>query len=297
MSPRGRSVQLRARETWETVADLLPPEAIDSAVLLERYVDVRDRDLRGRQRRFVVESERCVRRFLRSDAGPCESLLLTPVRLGAIGELVGRHAPDSTLFVADEATMTALVGYRQHGGVLAMGVRGWHPPPAADALRSIAATGPVALVVAERVVQVDNVGTLFRNAACFGAAGVLLDDACADPLLRKTIRFSTGHVFDVAWGQSRDLASDLDRLRALDILTVAVEQDERSRPLRDLPRRDRVALVLGNEASGLSAAARAACDAIVRIPSLPADEDGRERSLNVGVASAVALYEWRRLRD
>ncbi len=40
----------------------------------------------------------------------------------------------------------------------------------------------------------ENLGALFRNAAAFGVAGVLLDPTCADPLYRRSVRVSLGHV-------------------------------------------------------------------------------------------------------
>ena len=43
----------------------------------------------------------------------------------------------------------------------------------------------------------ENLGALFRNAAAFGVDGVLLDPTCADPLYRRCVRVSMGHVLRV----------------------------------------------------------------------------------------------------
>jgi tRNA G18 (ribose-2'-O)-methylase SpoU len=146
------------------------------------------------------------------------------------------------------------------------------------------------LLVANGVVQVDNIGGLFRTAACLGADAVLLDDACADPLLRKSIRFSMGRVFDLPWGVSRGLVDDLGRLRALHVHCAALELVPGARPVEDLAVDTPLAIVVGSETRGIDPAVLAACDAAYAIPARPPDEDGEARSLNVGVAAAIALY-------
>ena len=59
------------------------------------------------------------------------------------------------------------------------------------------------LVAAEHLVDVDNVGSCFRNARAFGAAALLLDERCPDPLYRKAVRTSLGTVLEVPWAQAR----------------------------------------------------------------------------------------------
>lgn len=280
------------------LASLLPPDRRDLQELLARFDDVRDRDLRGRDHRFVVEGERVVRRFLR---GPfrCESLLTTRDALARIQVLAEAHlratgSPRLVAFVGSDPLLASISGYRLHGGCLAMGIRSWWPPPSSALVARWAerpADEPLRCVIAEGVVQVENIAALFRSGAAFGVDGILLDERCADPLLRKTIRFSMGRVFDVAWGSSRDLMMDLRALRAGGFSVVGVELTDRSLPLRELRPGRRTALVVGAEGNGLSDEVLAECETVVRIPARPADEDGEARSLNVGVAASIALYE------
>jgi tRNA G18 (ribose-2'-O)-methylase SpoU len=138
--------------------------------------------------------------------------------------------------------------------------------------------------VLENVADPDNVGSLFRNAAAFGAGGVLLSPGGGDPLYRKALRASMGATLEVpfaragAWpGVLRDVSSAGFRLvalapgarHAIDALAVG--------PLS--------ALLVGSEGDGLSAAALAAADVAVRIPIEP-----RVDSLNVATAAAIALH-------
>lgn len=296
MSPQQRVV-LASCTSGASLTSLIPPESAHLGALLARYDNARDRDLRGRDRRFLIESERVLHRFLGS-SWLCESILVTPKIESALAPFLATRTDAPTVFVADDATMTSISGYRLHGGALAIGERSWHPASADALLDRLPREGPLRAVVAEGVVQVDNIGTIFRNVACLGGHAVLLDADCADPLLRKTIRFSMGRVFDVPWGTSRDLRTDLDALRGLDVAVIALELAVNARSLRALPRRDRVAFVVGNEARGLSAGTLAACDDVVMIPSavppaaVACDVDvGGSRSLNVGVAAGIALYE------
>lgn len=264
----------------------------DLAELLASFTDARDRDLRGNQRRFLVESPRVVPRFLRSGFA-CPAVLTVPERLAAIEPLLARRADPTTVLLVDEASIDRLSGYRFHGGMLALGERPFRPPAAAAA-SAAAGAGAATLLAAEGVVHVDNIGAIFRNAACLGARGVLLDHACADPLLRKSIRFSAGRVFDVAWGVARDepdaFARELRRLRdELGFRIVAAETGPGSRPLGPGPRPERVVLVVGSETNGLSATTLDACDEVVSIPMADGDTDD-PRSLNVAAASAIMLY-------
>jgi len=279
----------------EDGATRLPESRADLGELLSGFTGARDRDLRGRDRRFLVESPRVVPRFLRHGF-PCPAVLTTPGGLATIEPLLARRPDRTTVLLLDQASIDRLSGYRFHGGMLALGERPFRPPPAGAASAGLG-LGPATLLAAEGVVRVDNVGALFRNAACLAASGVLLDHACADPLLRKSIRFSAGRVFDLPWGVTRDepdaFAGELRRLRdELGFRIVAAETGPRSRPLERGPRPGRCVIVMGSETHGLSTPTLDACDDVVAIPMAGGDPDD-PRSLNVAAASAIMLHEYR----
>ncbi|MDZ4753189.1 MAG: RNA methyltransferase [Phycisphaerae bacterium] len=261
-----------------------------SAVMaLAQFQNTRDRDLRGNDRVFIVESPRVVRRFLRS-RWACSAMLTTTSLWPAFADAVQARPEVISVFLASEAAITQLSGYRFHGGALAIGRRTWHPPSSDDLFASLPDGVSLRLLVASGIVQVDNVGGLFRNASCFGVHGILLEHDCADPLLRKTIRFSMGRVFDMPWGISRDLVADIERIRARGVHVAALELTADARPVSELPRDGSIALIVGNEARGIRAEVLAACDRRYKIPAPASDEDGEQRSLNVSVASGIALY-------
>lgn len=272
-----------------------PNDSIDPRAALFR--DSRDADLRGRYGLFLVESEPCVRRWLagveRRRAG--EPL---PPALGVQSLLLSRSAYETLrvsieaagveqVFVADSAFIEQLSGFDHHHGVLGLGRRTTPDEETSAALLDTIAASTAPLVVTDGVVHVDNMGSIFRNAAALGAAGVLLSGRCADPLVRKTIRISMGHVFAVPWAVAPDLAAVLALMRARGRRVLVAENVEGAIDVDDIGQFDAPssAIVFGAEGHGVSPAVLAMADAVIRIPS-------REGvPLNVAVASAIVLHE------
>jgi len=260
---------------------------------IEVFRDVRDKDLRGRCGLFMAESELVLRRLLRTPER-LHSLLLSPHALENLSEALDAAgiAPgigaDVPVYVADIDLMTQIAGFHIHRGVLAAGIRPVPPEVALGAaLGHLRGSQRARLIVAEGLTNVDNMGGLFRNAAAFGIDGLLLDPTCCDPLYRKAVRVSMGHVLSIPYAVSDDWPADLLRLkREWDITVIGAESIAGAEPLWRMPRAERIALLFGSERHGLSEAARAACDGLYEIPMAPGVE-----SLNVAVASAVFLHE------
>ena len=163
------------------------------------FRDARDGLLRRREGLFLAEGRLLVRRLLEASRFSVESLLVTPPALDDLRDLLaGDDAP--AVFVASAETIRAIVGFKFHRGCLALGVRG--EPLAPEALMNEA--GPRTLLALEDVADPDNVGAVFRNAAAFGAAGVLLSSHCADPLYRKAIRVSMGATLSLPFARAPD---------------------------------------------------------------------------------------------
>ena len=160
------------------------------------------------------------------------------------------------------------------------------PPEPADALIVRVRT----LVVLEAVSNADNVGGIFRNAAAFGADGVLLGPTSCDPLYRKAIRTSMGAVLHVPFARcdAGDWPAALARARAAGLAIVALTPRAPADPLEAIAPRlasARLALVLGSEGVGVTDAVEAMADYRVRIPV-----SEHVDSLNVAVAAGIALY-------
>jgi len=198
--------------------------------------------------------------------------------------------------------MNGVTGFNLHRGCLALAER----PPARDWRDLLVQGGPKGpplqgppLLVLEQIGNADNVGSIFRSAAAFGASAVLLGPGCADPLYRKAIRTSMAAALSLPFAEAAPWPDCLDRLGELGIATIGLTPAASALPLADVVTTLaaqpvgrvqgagpalRVALLLGHEGDGLSAGALARCAHKARIPIT-----GAVDSLNVAVAAAIAL--------
>ena len=270
--------------------------APDGDPRLAPYRDVRDADLRGAHGLFLVESARCVARFLRACAAgrwQAVSVLAAPQHLPLLAPLAGRAG--CPLVEASPDWIAAHSGYRFHHGALALGRH--DEGPGLPALLADLPRARATLVIADGVVHVDNMGALFRNAACLGASAIALGPGCADPLGRKSVRVSMGRVFGVPFTRVPDAAEAVAQAREAGLECVALEQTPGSVPLHAWKPAPRVAIVIGAEGRGVQSELLARCDRCVEIASSPdplAGEGDGSPSLNVSTALALVLHELRR---
>jgi tRNA G18 (ribose-2'-O)-methylase SpoU len=246
---------------------------------------------------MVVEGRLAVAQLLGTDH-PVRSLLVDHHRAETAADLVdgvrGRGAP---VYVGSREVVEATVGFRIHRGVVAVAERPRPADPAAllaAAARTPVAGGAPVVAVLEGLNDHENIGALFRNAAAFGVGAVLLDPTCADPLYRRSIRVSVGHVLHVPFARLAPWPGGLDLVRSAGFAVCALSPRPAGtgravRTLAELAAHPRapsagVALLLGAEGPGLSPEALAAADEAVSIPMA----DGVD-SLNVATAAAVAF--------
>jgi tRNA G18 (ribose-2'-O)-methylase SpoU len=185
---------------------------------------------------------------------------------------VWQPAVDAPVYVASQDVIDEVAGFHAHRGALAAVER-----PKPMSVDDVVGRGRHLLVI-EDVSDHENLGALFRNAAAFGLGGVLLSPGCCDPLYRRSVRVSMGHVLTVPWAYCDAWPV------ALPDHTVVALTPSGDDVLGFEPLGERVALMVGAEGPGLSAAALAAGDRRVRIP-IAAGVD----SLNVATAAAVAM--------
>ena len=236
-----------------------------------------DADVRPDRRGIVIaEGANAVARLAASPY-PVRAVFGVPSRIESLQPDLA--ALDVPAYVADKWLLSEVVGFRVTRGVLASADR--LPAPDPDAL--LAAARRVAVL--EALNDFENLGALFRNAAAFGVDAVLLDPRCADPLYRRSVRVSMGHVLHVPFAAVPGPWPDaLERVRAAGLTMLALTPSSSADDLRAMPVPDRWAVLLGAEGPGLTPAALAAADRRVRIPMAPGVD-----SLNVATAAAVAF--------
>jgi tRNA G18 (ribose-2'-O)-methylase SpoU len=246
---------------------------------LAAYRDVRERDLVGREGRFVAEGTVVLRALARS-RHQVESVLMAEKRLAAHAEILASLPEATPVFSVGQGVLDAVAGYHLHRGVLALGRRG--PELSAQAL--LAACGPRALVVVlAGVSNHDNVGGVFRNARAFGADAVLLDAECCDPLYRKAIRVSVGACVLTPFARVGAAADVVEFLAEAGFEAISLSPSGTT-ALKAYERPDRVAALFGAEGPGLSAEILARTRT-VRIPMAEGFD-----SLNVATTSGIVLH-------
>lgn len=134
-----------------------------------------------------------------------------------------------------------------------------------------------------------NLGTIIRTADAAGFGGVILSEGCADPYNPKTVRSSMGSFFHIS------IVADFSYERLLEckekgFSLFAGALDENTVDYRSVDMTVPAIIVAGNEANGVSDRVKDMSQC-VKIPIL-----GDAESLNVGVASAILMYELVRQR-
>jgi TrmH family RNA methyltransferase len=156
-------------------------------------------------------------------------------------------------------------------------------------LEEVARASSMLLVCAD-VRDPGNAGTVIRTADASGVDAVVCCDGTVDPTNPKTVRASAGSVFHTSIVMGGDVLSVVGDLRRRGFTTVGtVVRGGTDYVAFDW--RQPLAIVLGNEASGLSDEVVAALDARVSIPMA-----GQAESLNVSVSAAVLCFEALRQR-
>jgi TrmH family RNA methyltransferase len=146
------------------------------------------------------------------------------------------------------------------------------------------------VVVCTDVRDPGNAGTVLRSAEAAGADGVICCDGSVDVYNPKTVRASAGALFQVPVVAGGDVVQVLERLGDWGMHRLAaMARDGRDYTEVDLTAA--AALVLGNEAAGVSPRLQPWIDESVSIPM-----SGRTDSLNVGMAAAVLCFEAARQR-
>ena len=143
-------------------------------------------------------------------------------------------------------------------------------------------------LIAHDIRSLHNVGAIFRSADAFGVEKIYLTGYTPTPPRKEIAKVALGGEDRVAWEHAPDPLPLVEALKQGGWTVVALENGVRAEPIASVAASvdaGKTVLVLGNEVEGIPAALLAACDRIAEIP-MP----GRKRSLNVSVATGVALF-------
>ncbi len=234
---------------------------------------------------MIAESRYVIETALHQGLEPL-SLLLDERHLTTMAPITESLSPQVPVYTATREVMSAITGFEVTRGYLCALKR---PQPLAleeviDGARRVA--------VIEGIVDVSNVGAIFRSAAALGMDAVLLAPGCADPYTRRALRVSMGCVLKVPWARLPKpwptVTCNLLHKQGFTCAALALRNDAIPLDSPLLKEQEKIALFLGTEGTGLTQRALDACDRSVIIP-MANDVD----SLNVATAAAIAFWELR----
>jgi RNA methyltransferase, TrmH family len=249
--------------------------------LLTLARDLHRRKAREKYSLFVAEGVRSVEELLRSGL-PIRGALVAPQLASAPrGEALRKQLDHSRIEIAEvsEKDFRSAAETESPQGIIAIGEV---PTRSLDTLDMPAMCR---ILVLDAVQDPGNVGTILRTAAALGATATVALPGTVDLWNPKVIRSSMGAQFH----HSAFHAEWADLTRLLDREKVELwAADAHGEPLDRTRAVKRLAIVVGNEGSGLSADVRARADRIISLPIASSVE-----SLNVAVAAGIILHELR----
>ena len=237
---------------------------------------------------FIAESANVILRALTAGYEPLSLLMEQREADSEKGrEVLGRimeRSEEIPVYVSSNEVLSQISGFKLARGMLCA-MRRRALPKMEELCRDARR-----IAILENVENPTNVGAIIRSAAALGIDAVLLTAGCSDPLYRRAARVSMGTVFQVPWAYLPEEGDWVAALGALGFKTAAMALSDDSVPIDHpaLAVEERLAIVLGTEGDGLSAATVAGCDYTVRIPMSHSVD-----SLNVAAASAVAFWQLR----
>jgi tRNA G18 (ribose-2'-O)-methylase SpoU len=138
------------------------------------------------------------------------------------------------------------------------------------------------VVIANNIRSLHNVGSIFRNAASFGVEKLFLTGYTATPPRKEISKVALGAQDLVAW-EAAGISAVIAELKKQGYQVWGLETGEGAKDIAtiNIPK---IALVLGSEVEGIDSDTRTMLDGLVEIPMR------KKRSLNVSVASGIAMY-------
>ncbi|WP_394281221.1 TrmH family RNA methyltransferase [Corynebacterium sp.] len=254
------------------------------------------RDLKRNERELVIAEGPLIAGRLVESRYPLRCIIGFRAKLDSflqeLSALNDDHLIDCPIYEVSRETLAAVAGFDMHRGLLAVADR-------AEESSISEMLDMRTLVVLEGVGDHENIGSIFRNAAGMEVDGVLLGSGTADPLYRRSVRVSMGHVLRTPWarleGGFTTWQRSLEELREAGFRLVSLTPhpeavhiaealvDKQGKPW------EKVALLVGGEGPGLTEHAMRATDVRARIPMAACTD-----SLNVATSAAIAFYERQR---
>ena len=236
---------------------------------------------------FIAEGPKVVLSALDAGFAPVSVLMRERHLESEEGRRILSRCGDAPVYVGPDDVLAALTGFRLERSWVQIAMR----RPKERTLASVCEKAH-RIAVLENITEPSNLGAVFRSAAALGLDGVLLTPSCCDVYHRRCVRVCMGTVFRLPWART-EADSGISALGEMAFSRVCMALRADSMALDDpfLASREKLAIYLGTEDTGLKDETIAGCDHTVCIPMAPGVD-----SLNVAAAAAIAFWQlrWRR---
>ena len=242
---------------------------------IKRLVRLRDRKHRDMEGVFVVEGRREVGRATRAGLRPLGVYQLADEPESFPAETVYRCSPEALAKASYRSSPDEVIAVFDQFDT---------------SLDRMAVGADPLILMTEGLEKPGNLGAILRTADAANADVVIAVDSKVDPFNPNVVRASTGAIFSVPFAVAT-LSETMEWLRVQQVSLLAASP-EGDKPPWEIDLTGPVALMVGAEDLGLSAAAIEQADRLVRIPML-----GSVDSLNASVSMAILAYEAVRQRS
>ena len=144
------------------------------------------------------------------------------------------------------------------------------------------------IAVLENIRSAYNVGSVFRTSDAFLIEAIYIVGYSAKPPHKEIKKTALGAEETVIWKYFKTSAEAIDELKIRKYKVYAVEQAEESYKLHsaNFRQNEKIAVVFGNEVTGVEQTTIHLCDGCIEIPQL-----GMKHSLNIATAAGIVLWE------
>ena len=149
--------------------------------------------------------------------------------------------------------------------------------------------GPSLIVAMDHLKDPHNFGAIIRTAEVAGSNGIIFPGKRSVGITGTIVKTSAGAAFRLPLFEVVNLVRALEEMKKRGYWVVGLDH-RADRDIWQSPLPDRLVLVVGAEGEGISRLVSERCDDLRSIPMV-----GKTGSLNASVASALGMFEWRRL--
>jgi RNA methyltransferase, TrmH family len=141
------------------------------------------------------------------------------------------------------------------------------------------------IIILDSIQDPGNMGTMIRTADASGATGIIYSKGCVDLYNPKVLRGTMGSVFHLPIIYCENLFETIKEIKQNNIKVYAAHLKAESNYF-NVDMKNNVAIIIGNEANGISDDISTLSDILVKIPML-----GKSESLNASIAASLIMYE------